>query len=283
MAISRIEISNPDFSPENLMLLTVSSSYLHEQLALSSDNTVRRQDISVYNAYTTQKNVPVVLLLHGVYGNHWAWMSSGGAHLVFDDLRAQGLSEFVLVMPSDGGVWDGSAYLPIKGGANFERWIVDDVLQAVKQSVDGISDSSNIYIAGLSMGGYGALRLGCKYANLFSGISAHSAITQLSDLELFTTMPLSAYATEDTHESDILYWMRQHRDSLPAIRFDCGRDDSLLAANEALASEMHNHNICHSFTVFEGGHEWAYWHQHLNKTLRFFDEIERKLSAKSSL
>ncbi|MFC4699988.1 alpha/beta hydrolase [Glaciecola siphonariae] len=284
MSISRVEVSNPQFAPNKLMLLTISSTNLHTQSGNVQQKSaepprVRRQDVCIYNAYSEQKNLPVVLLLHGVYGNHWAWMFSGGAHLVLDKLREQGLSEFVLVMPSDGGIWDGSAYLPLRKGGNFERWIVDDVISAVTQHVDSVSESSNVYIAGLSMGGYGALRLGSKYPDLFSGISAHSAVTELADLSQFTQTDLRAYATADDNEPSVLYWMKQHKNSLPPIRFDCGKDDVLFEANKALTSQMNKLGIAHRFEAFEGGHEWDYWHQHLDKSLKFFDEIERNKAA----
>lgn len=263
MTVKRTERSNPEYARDNTLTLTLHSSHLE-----------RRQDVTIYNPYSQKENLPVVLLLHGVYGNNWVWMDLGGAHLVYEKLRQQGLSEFVLVMPSDGGIWEGSAYLPLQQG-NFEQWIMDDVITAVKNNVNAVSAASNCYITGLSMGGYGALRLGAKFADRFKGITSHSAITKISDMALFTDTPLSHYHTQNENEGDILYWCEKNRQQLPPIRLDCGEQDELFRSNQQLVVALNNASIPHKFEVHHGGHEWPYWHQHLHTTLGFFDDIER--------
>ncbi|MEP1445206.1 MAG: alpha/beta hydrolase-fold protein [Paraglaciecola sp.] len=264
MSIIRIEQSNPKYSRDNTMTLTLNSTHIGG-----------RQDVTVYNPYSQARDLPVVILLHGVYGNNWVWMDLGGAHFVYEQLRQQGLSEFVLVMPSDGGIWEGSAYLPLQDQGNFEKWIVEDVLEGVQTTVDAVSKHSNLYISGLSMGGYGALRLGAKYASKFNGISAHSAITKVADLRLFTETPLAKYQTLEEHESDIVYWCKKNQAQLPPLRFDCGKQDQLLSSNQQLAAAFTDANILHRFTEYDGGHEWLYWHQHLKTTLCFFDTLEQ--------
>ncbi|MBU3005335.1 alpha/beta hydrolase [Paraglaciecola arctica] len=265
MSIIRIEQSNPEFARDNTMTLTLNSTHLGG-----------RRDVTIYNPYSQAKDLPVVILLHGVYGNNWVWMDLGGAHLVYEQLRQQGLSEFVLVMPSDGGIWEGSAYLPLPHHGNFEKWIVEDVIDGVQTTVDSVSEHSNLYISGLSMGGYGALRLGAKYATKFSGISAHSAITKVTDMALFTDTPLDNYQTQVEHESDIVYWCKTNQSQLPPLRFDCGEQDQLFGSNQQLTKALGDANISHQFAVNQGSHEWAYWHQHLQTTLCFFDNIEKK-------
>lgn len=263
MTVTRTEKSNPEYARHNTMTLT-----------LHSTNLNRRQDVTVYNPYSTNKDLPIVILLHGVYGNNWVWMDLGGAHQVYDELREQGLSEFILVMPSDGGLWEGSAYLPLGQQGDFDKWIIDDVLNSVIESVDSASSNSNLYITGLSMGGYGALRLGTKYAAKFSGISAHSSITKVADLALFTDTPITQYQT-DANEADILYWCEHNQSQLPPLRLDCGIDDELLESNRNLVEQLKASKIEHSYEEFEGCHEWAYWNRNLIKTLRFFDQIEK--------
>ncbi|MGJ8680575.1 alpha/beta hydrolase [Paraglaciecola sp.] len=267
MAVTRIEKSNPKYARKNTVTYT-----------LHSDNLDRRQDVTVYNPYSQATDLPIIVLLHGVYGNNWVWMDLGGAHQVYESLRKQGLSEFVLVMPSDGGIWEGSAYLPLEEQGNFEQWIMQDVIETVTNDLTSVSEKSNLYITGLSMGGYGALRLGAKYAKQFSGISAHSSITQLSDLSLFTDKPLTAYQTADINESDILYWCDKNKKHLPPLRLDCGVSDELIESNRALVKNLNQAKINHQYQEMSGGHEWPYWNTHLVKTLEFFDHIEKSKS-----
>lgn len=265
MTVTRIEKSNPKYSRKNTLTLT-----------LHSDNLNRRQDVSVYNPHSQGKNLPIIILLHGVYGNNWVWMDSGGAHIVYENLRKQGISEFVLVMPSDGGIWEGSAYLPLEDEGNFEQWIMEDVINTVIDTVDSVSKSSNLYITGLSMGGYGALRLGAKFAKRFSGISAHSSITQIQDLAIFTDTPLNQYHTVDPNEPDILFWCEKNKNYMPPLRLDCGTDDELIQSNRNLVEKLTLANIRHQYQEMKGGHEWSYWHNNLAKTLEFFNHIEIK-------
>lgn len=265
MTVHRLEIAAPNYSAQNTSTMTAFSSHLKG-----------RGDISIYREPSNNKNVPIIVLLHGVYGSHWVWSQLGGVDKVYQDLRAQGLPEFVLVMPSDGAHQQGSGYLALQN-ADYEKWIVEDVISAAIISQAMCSKNSNIYITGLSMGGYGALRLGAKYPHVFSGISAHSAITELNDFKHFvedeTLQPLRK--TCDPYQGDVFKTLHANKANLPPLRFDCGRDDVLINANNALAEKLTEANIAYSYQVFDGEHSWQYWHQHITDTLLFFAELER--------
>ncbi|WP_440875962.1 alpha/beta hydrolase [Thalassotalea sp. PLHSN55] len=266
MTILRVEKSAPNYSRENTTTLTLHSSHIGG-----------RQDVSIYHQATTAQELPIIVLLHGVYGSNNVWMELGGAHLVYEKLRQQGLNEFVLVMPSDGGLWDGSGYLPLLEHGDYEKWIVEDVINTVVENIECVSTQSNIYLTGLSMGGYGALRLGAKYPERFCGISAHSSVTSLADLQQFIENPISDYCCEDANESNIIYWLAKHKDALPPLRLDCGESDSLYQSNLALCNEMTAIDIDFQFEALSGGHEWPYWHNNLSKTLLFFNTIENAI------
>ncbi|MCM2679506.1 alpha/beta hydrolase [Echinimonas agarilytica] len=264
MTICRLEVSNPAFTPDNTQFVTVHSSHLN-----------RRHDVSIYNVNAQTENVPIIVLMHGVYGNHWVWMGLGGIHHVYERLRSEHkISEFVLVMPSDGGLRDGSAYLPTKGHGNYEQWIMDDVITAVQKTVENVTINSPLYLSGLSMGGYGALRLGAKYAEQVSGISAHSSITDLLELTEFVDHSLDAYDCRNLHESNIVYWMNKNKNKLPPIRFDCGREDILYSGNIRFVEELKSNGIPHIYETFEGEHSWEYWHTHIVQTFEFFSDIQ---------
>lgn len=265
MAIIRIEQSNPEYLPEHFQLLTVQSTHLN-----------RRCDISVFNAHPDGKDLPIVILLHGVYGNHWVWSGLGGVHNVYNDEYAKGdLTEMILVMPSDGGFYGGSAYLPLANGDNYEKWIVEDVIDAVIKCNPSASPASNIYIAGLSMGGYGALRLGAKYPSIFKGISAHSSITDIREMSQFIEEDLSFYETFSSYENDILHWMKTHLQSLPPMRFDCGKDDPLYQGNLIFNQELKKIGVIADLESLPGEHSWDYWNTNIRKTLQFFNRLQK--------
>ena len=154
-SFSTIESSDPDFEFEHLRFTTIRSSALNQ-----------RGDICFFVPPGCEacQHVPLLLLLHGVYGSHWNWSLKGGVHRTAFDLMSSGtIQPMVIAMPSDGLWGDGTAY--IRGEVvDYEQWIVRDVVEAACQAVPCVTESSALTIAGLSMGGFGALRLGVKYA-----------------------------------------------------------------------------------------------------------------------
>jgi putative tributyrin esterase len=258
------EVSEPHYGPDHIRFVTLSSAALG-----------RRADIAVYNAGATTPNVPVVYLLHGVYGSHWAWLFSGGVHLIYERLRRdEGLSEFVLAMPSDGLHGDGSGYFNRRCG-RFEDWIVDEVPAAVARVVPGVTPLSRSYIAGLSMGGYGALRIGARHPRQFAGISGHSPITAIPDFEYFTKERPDIDLIDPTTETDLARLLIARAGAIPPLRFDCGSDDMLLASARTLHTALTDAGIAHEYDEPAGGHEWPYWTRQIAVSLRFFDRIER--------
>src|SRR3546814_21020356 len=102
----------------------------------------------------------------------------------------------VIEMPS---VWlwgDESAYLQ-HNSFNFEKWIVEDVPNAVRQAIRCVGSNSSLFIGGLSMGGFGALRIGAKYSSIFKGISTHSSITNLEQMCLFVEEDIANFRQSD--------------------------------------------------------------------------------------
>lgn len=258
-----LEISNPQYESNNLRFITVKTPNLNG-----------RGDICVYVPPNTQKTdtLPVVILLHGVYGSAWSWAHSSGVHLKANELIKRGeLPPMILVMPSDGLWGDGSAYLP-HNNYNFENWIIDDVINATIESIDGANDNSPLFISGLSMGGFGALRIGSKYGNRFTAISGLSSITSLPQMKLFVQESLKSYMQQNIIDEDLISTFKQYRYQLPPIRFDCGTSDLLINHNRELHRKMEKEGILHIYEEYPGGHEWPYWSEHVITTLKFFAE-----------
>jgi len=256
-----IEVSDPQFESNNLRYITV-----------KTPNLKGRGDICVYVPQDTRHadTLPVVMLLHGVYGSAWNWAYSSGVHLQLDKMiKAGDLPPMILAMPSDGLWGDGSGYLQ-HNGYNFESWIMDDVPAAVIEGIKGAKAHSPMFISGLSMGGFGALRIGAKYGNRFMAISGLSSITSMSQIKLFVEEPLKNYCQTDVIDEDLLATFKHYRDSLPPIRFDCGKDDLLIKYNRELHQKMNQAGIPHIYEEYPGGHEWSYWSTHIIDSLKFF-------------
>lgn len=253
------EQSEPAFCPPGVMFVTVKSAALQQ-----------RADLTVFipTPIPEGQTLPLVLLLHGVYGSHWAWAFKGGVHYTLARMVRSGAAvPMALCMPSDGLWGDGSGYIRHQN-QNFERWIIEDVPAAARRACPVIGEHAPMCIGGLSMGGFGALRLAARYPEHFAAAAAHSAITEIGQFSAFVTEDLPAAAVPP--QPSVLEALTDARDRLPPLRFDCGSDDALLEANRALHRGLADAHIEHTYEELPGAHDWAYWSAHIGRTLAFF-------------
>jgi len=258
-----VEISDPQYEHEGLRFVTVKSPALR-----------RRADCVVWSPGGSMGHGPgelktLLILLHGVYGSAWTWALKAGVHRTASRMLASAeISPLAIAMPSDSLLGDGSAYLTYPG-MDVERWIVDEVPALTRLAIPNLRRDARVAIAGLSMGGYAALRLGAKYADRFASISAHSAITDMSQMSSFVEEPLESFTgTASVEELNPLHWLLRAGDRLPSLRFDCGRADTLIHQNRLLHESLDAAKVPHHYEEFTGGHEWPYWAAHLSDTLR---------------
>ena len=259
-----LEISDPRFESDNLRFMTV-----------KTPNLIGRGDICIFVPPNIRhdQTLPVVILLHGVYGSAWNWTYNTGVHLRANEMINGGeLPPMVIAMPSDGLWGDGSAYLP-HHGYDFEKWIALDVVDAMEEKIAGVQKHSPLFIAGLSMGGFGALRIGAKYGFRFKGIAGHSSITNLQQMRLFVEENVSGLEQKDPVDNDVFKTFQRFRDHLPPIRFDCGSDDQLIEYNRLLHRQMLEAGIENIYEEHAGAHAWSYWAEHVVDTLRFFGRL----------
>lgn len=260
-----VELSDPAIPADGLRFATVKSRALRQ-----------RADVTLYATPGAEAatDLPAVILLHGVYGSHWAWALKGDAHRTAARLVAEGaLPPVALLMPSDGLWGDGSGYLA-HAMQDFERWIVEEVPALAVEAIPGCTSRSPLFIAGLSMGGFGALRLAGKHPGRFAAVAAHSAITDIAQFDGFIEERRDGWGAAEADRS-VAAALLGARGSLPPIRFDCGRDDPLIQANRTLHATLDDAGIAHRYAERDGGHEWPYWTAAVEGTLRFFGRVLR--------
>ncbi|MBA4849568.1 alpha/beta hydrolase family protein [Emticicia sp. BO119] len=260
-----IEISDPIYEFDNLRWVTVKSNALK-----------KRADVSVFipKGVVPQDIKGIVILLHGVYGSHWAWSLKGGVHRItqklIDDFKIQPM---LLIMPSDGLFGDGSGYLS-HHTENYEQWIVEDLKNLIHEIQSDLKPDLPFFITGLSMGGFGAMRLGAKYPQVFKSFSGLSSITEFSQLRQFLENNDDSVLKENVlAEENTLQWILAHKSQLPLFRFDCGKDDLLVEPNRKLHQELESNGIPHIYEEYEGSHDWPYWQGHITDTLLFFSKF----------
>jgi putative tributyrin esterase len=207
---------------------------------------------------------PVLYLLHGLSDDHSIWLRRTSIERYMDGVP------MIVVMP------DGhrSFYIndPRPAGQPYEDHIVQDVIGFVDSTFRTIPDRGARAIAGLSMGGYGAMMLALRHPDLFSVACSHSGALlcfhgehkerPLLD-ELTPLFPAGKY--------DCFALARQLKASSTklAIRMDCGHDDFIVEDSRAFHAHLAELGIDHVYEEFPGDHNWAYWDVHIQDTIRF--------------
>jgi enterochelin esterase-like enzyme len=260
-----IEVSDSAITADGLEFVTVKSRALG-----------RRADVSMYvpPAARGVDGLPIVMLLHGVYGSHWAWALKGAAHFTTGWLIDEdALPPVALLMPSDGLWGDGSGYVK-HAGHDAERWIIDEVPTLACELVEGCGARSPLLVAGLSMGGFGALRLAGKYPGRITAAAGLSSVTDAGQFDALIEESRDGWSG-DAADRNVLAALTGAAKPVPPLRIDCGLDDPYLEANRGLHRALQAAGIAHQYVESPGGHDWEYWSVTLEHTLRFFGQVLR--------
>lgn len=128
----------------------------------------------IYLPDDAEAHLPVLYLLHGLGGNEQNWQNAGQIEDTADELIESGAIDPVLiVMPAAGNTWYVNS-TKVGGPGEFETVIIDELLPHIEATYDVATGRENRTIAGLSMGGHGALRLAYAYPHLFRATASLS-------------------------------------------------------------------------------------------------------------
>ena len=253
--IHLLESSPPGSLPDGLLMATA-----------VVDSLGGRGDLTLAIPPGAGVDAPLVILLHGVYGSHWSWALQGGAAATLGRMVDAGeVRPMILAMPSDGMGGFTSGYVDT-AGLRVQEWVTVDV-PAIARELTPYAGAAR-FIAGLSMGGWGAVRMG---VDGFDGIAAHSAITSEADLHRFTVGP-EGMSPGPGAGADLVKLV-DSAGVLPPLYMDCGRDDPLIDSNRRLHQALSARGIDHVYEESEGGHDWDYWSRRLPISLSFIDRL----------
>ncbi len=268
---------------------------------------------------TPARRYPVAYYLHGATGDETNWTQRGHLAEVMDSLIAGGMPEMIVAMP------DGDAYsyyttynllldaagcrrlmLPPGGNADrdcvawphYDDYIAYDVVRHMDAKYRTQAARAHRGIAGLSMGGYGAVALALQYPGTFAAAASHSGVLWPLDLApgaaggrqlprnatdsaafaryraanarryapVFGTDSAGWYARDP---ATIAARLVARGTGLPALYADCGTEDLFLPQNRAFRDAMRALGVPLEYHEWPGAHTWEYWHTHLGDSLRW--------------
>ena len=116
------------------------------------------------------RKYPVVYALHGFFIGAEQWSHEIHVPQTIEGAFAQGAQEMIVVLPDSKTVYNGSMYSSSQTTGDFERFIYHDLVSFIDAHYRTIPDRASRGLAGHSMGGYGATRIGMKHSDVFGAL-----------------------------------------------------------------------------------------------------------------
>jgi len=201
-----------------------------------------------------KSKLPVLYLLHGSGDTEAGWVDIGRANLILDNLLAAGAAKPMIVVMPYGRPLPEVMLVPSagRGPANADDLFGNDLLQDVIPYVEKLyrvsAKADDRALAGLSMGGGQALRIGLGHLDTFHYIGAFSAAARGNPEEAFKDFFADPAAANK---------------ELKLFYIACGKEDGLFAGSQALNDALEKHQIKHRFAPSEEGHVWRNWRDYL--------------------
>ena len=235
----------------------------------------------------TAERYPVLYLLHGLGGGETDWIRAGGAAITADRLIASGrIDTLVIVMPDGSDSW----YVNSKargGPGDYETAIGTELQDYIEATYRVRADRKGRAIAGLSMGGFGAVRFAMispgRYA---AAVSLSGAIvtddtpeTPVSQqqIKLFRKAFGTPFDARTFNAENVFRYLDRLAASpeKPALLITVGDDDyfKLYDGAFALFKALKSAKIPNEFRMTDGNHSWRLWSQELETALLFVDAV----------
>lgn len=255
---------------------------------LQTPTMQRAMDYGVYTppGYQPGERLPLVLFLHGGGGSHHSFERYATNKYFDQKINSGDMSRMILVTPDgDNGFWENWH----DGSRNYRDAVLQNVLPKVQRDYNTLSCPQNCYLAGISMGGFGALRFAHFARDTFSAVSVISApfftegenekqstswlVKLLFPLErIFGPEDESKYKNENPYN----IWVTDAELRKMRLQIIWGDEDNqrIVESNQKFHQRLIDNNIAHDAYVYEGGHKWKYWVPNLDRVINFLIPIK---------
>jgi len=226
---------------------------------------------------------PVIYLLHGLWGHFDNWTDKTKL------AEYAGDHGFIIVTPEGGNGWYSDNVG--KQDDKYESYIIQELIPEVDKLFRTAAGRRGRAIAGLSMGGYGAIKFGLKYPEMFSLAGSFSGALGAAS---FTEKVRGAVGksideifgpigSETRRSNDIFAMVRdlspERIGAIPFIYLDCGTEDFLFQNNRDFVSLLIEKKVPHEYRHLPGAHNWAYWDAQVQEFLRVAARQVMKIEA----
>jgi S-formylglutathione hydrolase FrmB len=239
----------------------------------------KKLSILLPTKYDPAKQYPVLYLLHGYSGGHGDWLTRTKLREYMQNIP------LIVVMPDGENSWyTNSAMEP---NERFEDYLVKDLPQYIQKLYS--IDTTRQAIAGLFMGGYGAMMLGLRHPSKYEFVGSLSGAitfprgmsdtTRPAERSLFPSLR-RAFGEKPNNSRNahgvFLLYRQTSKDSLPYMYMVIGIQDgyrNFLPAHRAFTDLLRTYGAAYEYHETQGGHNWQFWDREIQPLLRRMREV----------
>lgn len=223
------------------------------------------------DAANAVKRYPVLYLLHGLTGHFDNWTSRS-------DLAKYAEAYQMLIVTPEGenGWYTDSLTNPRE---KYESYIIKELIPEIDSKYRTDPVRAKRAIAGLSMGGYGALKFGIKYPGMFVLAGSLSGALRAAQYNLKNSGAIGKSIEEifgpeggETRNANDVFKLVSEMPvekikSLPFIYLDCGIDDFIFQQSRDFSGLLIEKKVPHEYRELPGAHNWQYWDKQVKELL----------------
>ena len=245
------------------------------QIELRSKELTKDTQVNVIvpdSAFETNEPIKTLWLFHGRAGDHTAWMRNTLIE------RYSARHNVAVVMPNVDRSW----YTNTQYDVNYFNYVTKELPAICRRMFSFMSDKREYnMVGGLSMGGYGSLKVALTYPEQYCACIALSGAVDVTRKgrpdNLAEWRSIFGYDLESPLELEgsehDLYALsnkiKKEGKPFPRIYMWCGLDDPLLGGNRLLAEHLSSLGVDSYFEESEGNHSWKWWDLHIQNALRW--------------
>lgn len=221
-------------------------------------------EIGISNNANDEK-YKTLYLLHGLSDDHTIWMRRTSIERYAADYG------ICVVMPCGGR----SFYTDMKYGAKYYTYIAKELPRVISEFFNVSDKREDTYIAGLSMGGYGALKIALRENDRFCAAAGLSSVADIYREDFKKTLvPVFGDNIEIPRDDDLfsLVEMKNGEAVKPRLFMAIGTDDFMYEDNLRLKAKIEELDYDYTYTEDTGAHSWDFWDNKIQVALEWMFE-----------
>lgn len=212
-------------------------------------------------------NYKTLYLLHGAGGDHTSWVNKSR---IADYVEGQNIA---VIMPSG----NNRCYVNNRHGKNYYSFVAEELVKKCENWFSLDTNPESRYIAGMSMGGYGAFYAALEKKGQYAAAFSYSGL--LNILERYDKpQGMELFPVFGTREEliaggfDLFQKVEQNKNNVEnrtQFLISCGKDDSRIEMSRQFYEKIKTTGYSVSYLEEPGGHDWDYWDTCIRRTIKW--------------